>query len=186
VNVLLDPSFLLSRRGSDWIARMLSHGEGSVLVGSRMFYECGADPETLCEFRAPFWGRGHSPYCTASDLDVGTMSTHYQELLEEVETSQLGPAGVIAADYLGIMRDTGAVLVARRRDLLDLVCQLGIPVVQRGRAAFEEEFDKRVWGNVTEPLVGALHRRTRYLAWVDRSSPDLQVQMVDVGRGKTY
>jgi hypothetical protein len=78
------------------------------------------------------------------------------------------------------------VLVARRRDLLDLVSQFGVPLTQRGRASFEQEFTKRLRGKMTDPLVDALHRRTHYLAWVDRSSSDLRVQVVDVGRDMTH
>jgi hypothetical protein len=70
--------------------------------------------------------------------------------------------------------------------MLDLVSQIGIPLIQRGRDSFEEEFIARLPGRLSEPLINSLQRRTRYLAWVDRSKSDLAVHVADIGRGQTY
>jgi hypothetical protein len=77
---------------------MFGHGEGGLLVASRIFYEYAADHETVREFRAPFWGRRRCPYLRSSELNVGVMSTYHQGLSKEVETSEFGPAEVITAD----------------------------------------------------------------------------------------
>ncbi|MCU1584529.1 MAG: hypothetical protein JWM49_1085 [Microbacteriaceae bacterium] len=108
------------------------------------------------------------------------------EFRAEIQASEFGLAAEIAVDCLVNLRDSDVVLVARRRDLLDLVSQVGVPLIQGGRDSFEEEFTARLRGSLSDPLIDALHRRSRYLAWVDRSSSDIAVHVADVGRGRTY
>jgi hypothetical protein len=185
LKVLLDPSFLLSRRGTDWVERVERNGETSSLVFPQRFLELQHDYEVVRQFRALFWGaRAHS-YEWRAPLR-GVEGRKFDEFRQNITTSGFGLAAEVAADCLVNLRDNDVVLVARRRDMLDLVSQIGIPLIQRGRDSFEEEFIARLPGRLSEPLINSLQRRTRYLAWVDRSKSDLAVHVADIGRGQTY
>lgn len=181
----MDPSFLLSRRGTDWVERVEKHGETNALVFPQHFLELQYDHEVVRQFRAPFWGsrangvNGPTPFRSVERPDLS-------EFHENIMTSGFGLAAEVAAECLVNLRDNDTLLVARRRDMLDLVSQIGIPLIQRGRISYEEEFIARLTGRMSEPLINALHRRTRYLAWVNHPHTDLAVHVADIGRGQTY
>jgi hypothetical protein len=86
------------------------------------------------QFRAPFRGSGNYVY------DPRPVHERYRvpvanEFRSEILASQFGLAAEIAVDCLVHMRDQDVVLVARRRDMLDLVTQVGFPFgsVREGR-----------------------------------------------------
>lgn len=185
MEIVMDPSFLMSRRGSDWIARVQRDGEGAVLAYPQRFSALRHDHETLRHFRAPFGGTGWAYHDGAIPSSRNDQLT--KDLRVRVDDSGLGLAAEIAADCFQTLCAKDSVLVARRRDCLDLIAQLDIPLLQVGRSVFEAEFDQRIRPLLSEPLAQALHRRTRYLAWVVASgSEKTTVQVADIGRGQTY
>jgi len=182
LKVLLDPSVLLSRRGTDWVDRVERHGETSALVFPQRFLELQYDHEVVRQFRAPFWG-ARAPGGNRLATSIGVERPKLDEFHENMMTSGVGLAAEVAVDCLLNLRDNDVFLVARRREMLDLVSQIGVPLIQRGRDSFEDEFSARLTGRMSELLINALRRRTRYLAWVDHAKDDLAVHVADIGRG---
>jgi hypothetical protein len=167
--LVVDPSLTMSAAGRMWLER--AKKERIPVLASQTLIEAmfAGDVETLSYFRADFPSTGRR-------LRRGPLG--YEVLGSGPQVPYRVQA--IAAEILEGMRQ-GGLLVARRRETLDLINQSGIRLLSVDASAYRDHL------LILESWVGAvltesLARRTRYFATLRPVSTDWAIEVADSGR----
>lgn len=181
VNILVDPTLLMTMRGQQWIHRVAEHGQVEHLATSAAFWEvlAAGDTHALAAYRLPWFGWGYR----SVDL-YGLPQVHLvvTDANDEVGSSlvSLGPSGSIAADLWTGLR-SGGCLAARRPATLDLFVRAGARLVVEGSSRYERQL-ARISKTMDPELVGALARRTRFLVVQTRQETWSSLAVFDAGK----
>ena len=174
--VSVDPTFMLTRRGSVWADRC---GFVPVVARAVEAFEGGRTDELLPYFSR--YGMYSRPWGVPLGLSRAYKPTpvHAPSNLSHV----LAANGSQIASQLIQAIDSGTTIVGRRLGFIDEVLRYGGEVVVRGRGAFEKSWEPAVRAFGPD-LSGALYRRVRFLVSRERDSGRLV--MCDKGPSSYY
>jgi hypothetical protein len=185
--VLLDPTLALTRRGHEWIDRVVRAKCSTVGFSSTFANPPPLSDAVFASYRpsGPF-GHYWSPSLPDGRGQLFTVRAHRVDQVAAVLMAA-GAKSAIAADLWTGLHD-GFWLAARRLPTIDTVVQAGAFVVLAGSAGYERAVTA-IAAEVGQDLAFALARRTRYFVTradrvdvLDSPPPHLLVAF-DVGRG---
>lgn len=176
-SLLIDPSMLVSRRCRIWLERAAREGSAPYSI-----------PATLLELPVRDWQFFRPPFPPAAH---GGEPLLWLEAFCAKHPCALGPrlgdGGSVEQliDEVVSHLSAGSVLVARRREFVDMMIAHGESVTQTGSTTF---FDvaSTITPSLGEALGGALFRRARYLLEGEGSSraTGMPLKLSDQGPGR--
>ncbi len=178
--IVLDPSFVISSRGRQWVQRFTSP---IPIVASAQLCDAMVcfDREVLASFQ--------TPYLFYRSVAGGPIPATIRRSHDAIGLpSRIGMTSTtlaIISQTLAPLR-AGCVMIGRRLEFVQLSARLGVPVLLRG-----EELHQQLLAEISVELTQlegeSLGRRARYLSRWRYLGPDLGegLEVADVGVGLT-
>jgi hypothetical protein len=175
--VICDPTLLLTRRGQDWLNRVVTHECAEHVRVSRAFIE-GSDqtrwaPSGMFGLsqRGPAWSPDSVPVRLVDYRDAG-IDRVMERLIERRHYA-------VADVWAGLQQ--GHLVAARRPRVIDELVAAGVEL----RVTSDGAHDARdLWPQIPHDLSGALSRRVRFFCRMAAADiPPRQLRVVDLGWG---
>lgn len=181
VNILVDPTLLMTMRGQQWIHRVAEHGQLDHLATSAAFWKVlvAGDTLALAAYRLPWFGWGYRSVDLYGLPQINLVGTDANDEVGSCLVNH-GPSGPIAADLWTGLR-SGGCLAARRPATLDLFVRAGARLVVEGPSRYERQL-ARISKTMDPELVGALARRARFLVVQTRAGTRSSLAVFDAGK----
>jgi len=162
--IQVDPTFLMTMRGQEWIRRTAAHGSSSVWC-SYSYVTAACRPEGCC-FDIYRSGIGQWERRRYLPPDIAAVLRPVRREARAPLPLQLDHLAYDDADILldiwcGVL--DGHWLVARRPSTFDALVQAGVTLIVRGSGEYLRAFASAT-ADLGSALAGALDRRTRFLA----------------------
>ncbi len=156
MQLFVDPSIIISRRGQDWLSRCVKDRPGVVSIISSLD---GLLEHEWGHFRSSyFWWRSREP----AAWWLRTNAPDHPHIPSNVPRIGEGRIELVVRECLNAIH-SGQVMAARRFELLDMFVALGEPILHVGPDDYMRVL-KEVRELLGDRLTVSLARRARYLA----------------------